>query len=146
MSRYAAVVLHTFWTGFRTDRTDTEDRVGGDGSSGGDTPIRERIQEMYNVVEKLRSGEPLTTKEREVHTLAACGVLRDVHDELDGAVSEAYRLDVANRTRENPRVPREATRSALQGGAGRACTVATSRVPDPSLRYRGGSSLNRSSG
>ncbi len=45
---------------------------------------------MYNVVEKLRSGEPLTKKEREIHELAACGVLRDLHDELDRLVAEAY--------------------------------------------------------
>jgi hypothetical protein len=45
---------------------------------------------MYNVVEKLRSGEALTKKEQAVHTLAACGVLRDLHDELDALVAEAY--------------------------------------------------------
>ncbi|HKG90654.1 MAG TPA: hypothetical protein VKA84_02110, partial [Gemmatimonadaceae bacterium] len=45
---------------------------------------------MYNVVEKLRSGEALTKKEQEVHTLAACGVLRDLHDELDALVARAY--------------------------------------------------------
>jgi hypothetical protein len=45
---------------------------------------------MYNVVEKLRSGEPLTPKERTVHELAACGMLRDLHDELDAQVAEAY--------------------------------------------------------
>lgn len=45
---------------------------------------------MYNVVEKLRSGEPLTPKERTVHELAACGMLRDMHDELDALVAEAY--------------------------------------------------------
>ncbi|HEX8358864.1 MAG TPA: DNA methyltransferase [Longimicrobium sp.] len=45
---------------------------------------------MYNVVEKLRSGEALTPKEREVHQIAACGVLRDLHDELDRLVAEAY--------------------------------------------------------
>lgn len=45
---------------------------------------------MYNVVEKLRSGEALTKKEREVHEIAACGVLRDLHDELDALVAEAY--------------------------------------------------------
>jgi hypothetical protein len=45
---------------------------------------------MYNVVEKLRSGEVLTTKEREVHEIAACGVLRDFHDSLDSLVAEAY--------------------------------------------------------
>lgn len=45
---------------------------------------------MYNVVEKLRSGEPLTPKERTIHEIAACGVLRDIHDELDALVAEAY--------------------------------------------------------
>ena len=45
---------------------------------------------MYNVVEKLRSGAELTAKERDVHTLAACGVLRDLHDELDALVAQAY--------------------------------------------------------
>jgi hypothetical protein len=45
---------------------------------------------MYNVVEKLRSGEKLTEKERAIHEIAACGVLKDVHDELDRLVAEAY--------------------------------------------------------
>jgi hypothetical protein len=45
---------------------------------------------MYNVVEKLRSGAQLTAKEQAVHTLAACGVLRDLHEELDALVAEAY--------------------------------------------------------
>ena len=45
---------------------------------------------MYNVVDRLRSGEALTKAEREVHELAACGTLRDLHDELDRVVAEAY--------------------------------------------------------
>ena len=45
---------------------------------------------MYNVLEKLRSGAELTSREREVHEIAACGVLRDLHDELDRLVAEAY--------------------------------------------------------
>jgi hypothetical protein len=45
---------------------------------------------MYNVVEKLRSVEALTPKERAVHEIAACGVLRDLHDELDRLVAQAY--------------------------------------------------------
>ncbi|MEJ7812008.1 MAG: hypothetical protein WKG32_16465 [Gemmatimonadaceae bacterium] len=45
---------------------------------------------MYNVVEKLRSGDALTAKEKAVHELAACGVLRDLHDELDRLVAGAY--------------------------------------------------------
>lgn len=45
---------------------------------------------IYNVVAKLRSGEPLTPAERHVHEAAACGVVRDLHDELDRLVAEAY--------------------------------------------------------
>ncbi len=45
---------------------------------------------MYNVVEKLRSNTPLAPKERRIHEIAACGVLRDLHDELDALVAEAY--------------------------------------------------------
>jgi len=45
---------------------------------------------MYNVVEKLRSKEALTPKERAVHEIAACGVLLDLHDALDQLVAQAY--------------------------------------------------------
>jgi hypothetical protein len=45
---------------------------------------------MYNVVEKLRTGETLMPKERKVHEVAACGVLRDLHDDLDRLVADAY--------------------------------------------------------
>ncbi len=45
---------------------------------------------MYNVVEKLRLHAYLTGPERAVHELAACGTLRDLHDELDRLVAEAY--------------------------------------------------------
>ncbi len=45
---------------------------------------------MYNVLSKLRSGEALDAKEREIQTAAACGILRDLHDELDRLVAEAY--------------------------------------------------------
>jgi hypothetical protein len=48
------------------------------------------ITGMYNVVEKLRSGDVLTEKERMVHEVAACGVLMDLHDELDTLVAKAY--------------------------------------------------------
>jgi hypothetical protein len=37
------------------------------------------ITGMYNVVEKLRTGEELSDAERQVHELAACGILRDLH-------------------------------------------------------------------
>jgi hypothetical protein len=45
---------------------------------------------MYNVLEKLRSGAALAAKEREIHELAACGVLAEYHDALDKLVAGAY--------------------------------------------------------
>ncbi len=45
---------------------------------------------MYNVLEKLRSGEPLTAKEKQIHDQGLVTVLRQIHDELDEAVLEAY--------------------------------------------------------
>jgi hypothetical protein len=45
---------------------------------------------MYKVVEKLRASEPLTPRERKVHEVAVCGLLRDLHDELDRLVADAY--------------------------------------------------------
>jgi hypothetical protein len=44
----------------------------------------------YNVLEKLRSGEPLTAKEKVIHEHGLVGVLKSLHDELDAAVLQAY--------------------------------------------------------
>src|SRR5690606_37645856 len=45
---------------------------------------------MYNVLEKLRAGEPLSAKERAIHEQGLVSVLRQLHDDLDAAVLEAY--------------------------------------------------------
>ena len=45
---------------------------------------------MYNVLEKLRHGEPLTDKEKEIHEQGLVSVLRELHDDLDRAVFSAY--------------------------------------------------------
>jgi hypothetical protein len=45
---------------------------------------------IYNVLEKLRAGEPLSAKEREIYDHGLVGVLRTLHDELDAAVLDAY--------------------------------------------------------
>lgn len=45
---------------------------------------------MYNVLEKLRSGEPLTAKERKIHEGGLVSVLKQIHEGLDAAVFEAY--------------------------------------------------------
>jgi len=48
---------------------------------------------MYNVLEKLRAGEELTAKEKITHQQGLVSVLRELHDELDRAVFEAYGWD-----------------------------------------------------
>jgi hypothetical protein len=48
------------------------------------------ITGMYNVVEKLRSGEELTTKEKKIHEDGLVSVLKQIHDDLDAAVFDAY--------------------------------------------------------
>ena len=45
---------------------------------------------MYNVLEKLRSGEMLTDKEKTIHEQGLVSVLKQIHDELDVAVFDAY--------------------------------------------------------
>jgi hypothetical protein len=48
------------------------------------------LTDMYNVLEKLRAGDPLTAAERTVHEWGLVSVLRQLHDDLDAAVADAY--------------------------------------------------------
>ena len=45
---------------------------------------------MYNLLEKMRSGEPFTDKDREYNDKALVSTLKQIHDQLDAAVFEAY--------------------------------------------------------
>ena len=45
---------------------------------------------IYNVLDALREGAPLSDREREVYDAGAVGILRELHDELDAAVADAY--------------------------------------------------------
>ena len=45
---------------------------------------------MYNVLETLRRGEPLTAKDKTIHEQGLVSVLRELHDALDAAVFDAY--------------------------------------------------------
>lgn len=45
---------------------------------------------MYNVLEKLRSGKALDDKDKDIHEMGLISVLKQIHDELDEAVAEAY--------------------------------------------------------
>ena len=45
---------------------------------------------IYNVLEKLRSGAALDAKDKAVHDEGLVSVLKQIHDDLDAAVLEAY--------------------------------------------------------
>jgi len=45
---------------------------------------------LYNVLAKLRNGESLNAKDKATHEMGLVAVLRQLHDELDAAVLDAY--------------------------------------------------------
>lgn len=45
---------------------------------------------MYNVLEAVRAGQTLSAKERAVYDQGLVGILKELHDQLDAAVAEAY--------------------------------------------------------
>lgn len=48
------------------------------------------LTDMYNVMEKLKSGEKLTTKDQTVHEQGLVSLLLQLHTDLDAAVADAY--------------------------------------------------------
>ena len=48
------------------------------------------ITGMYNLLEKLRQGEPFTDSDRTYNDKALVSTLKQIHDDLDAAVFEAY--------------------------------------------------------
>ncbi|WP_018146352.1 DNA methyltransferase [Thioalkalivibrio sp. AKL6] len=58
---------------------------------------------MYNVLEKLRAQQPLNEKEHTIHEQGLVSLLRELHDELDRAVFNAYGWnDLADRLVSRP--------------------------------------------
>jgi len=45
---------------------------------------------LYNVLEKLRFGEALTEKERDIHERGLVSVMKHLHEQIDAAVFDAY--------------------------------------------------------
>lgn len=45
---------------------------------------------MYNVLEKLRAGQRIEGKDREIYDQGLIGILRDLHDQIDATVADAY--------------------------------------------------------
>lgn len=45
---------------------------------------------MYNVLEKLRAGQRIEGRDKEIYDQGLVGILRDIHDRIDAAVADAY--------------------------------------------------------
>lgn len=45
---------------------------------------------IYNMLEAVRAGRPLNAKEKAIHDKGLVSILKQIHDELDAAVLEAY--------------------------------------------------------
>lgn len=48
------------------------------------------LTQMYNVLEKVRAGEKIEGKDKEIYDQGLIGILRDLHDQIDNAVADAY--------------------------------------------------------
>jgi hypothetical protein len=48
------------------------------------------LTDIYNVLEKVRAGEALTAKDKAIHDAALVSTLKQLHDNLDRTVAEAY--------------------------------------------------------
>ncbi|MGJ8615538.1 MAG: class I SAM-dependent DNA methyltransferase [Sulfitobacter sp.] len=48
------------------------------------------LTQMYNVLEKLRAGETIEGKDKDIYDQGLIGILRDLHDRIDAAVADAY--------------------------------------------------------
>jgi hypothetical protein len=55
-----------------------------------DTHPELTITEIYNALEALCAEKPLSAREQAIHDRGLVSVLRDLHDDLDRAVAEAY--------------------------------------------------------
>ncbi|EDQ04336.1 hypothetical protein DSM14862_01975 [Sulfitobacter indolifex] len=48
------------------------------------------LTQMYNVLEKLRAGDTIEGKDKDIYDQGLIGILRDLHDQIDAAVADAY--------------------------------------------------------
>ena len=84
------------------------------------------------MLEKLRSGEALNAKEKQIHDQGLVTVLRQIHDELDQAVLEAYgwgdlkTQDYKTQDARRKKRGRERGKEHAQRGAFQSCVLPSS--------------------
>jgi hypothetical protein len=103
---------------------------------------------MYNLLEKLRKGEDFTDKDREYNNKALVSTLKQIHDELDNAVLEAYGWeDLKPLLLDNPPSPLaplpkgEGNKTQIESSALTNQFQTASSLPSPSGRGAGGEGL-----
>jgi hypothetical protein len=106
------------------------------------------ITGMYNLLEKLRKGEDFTDKDREYNNKALVSTLKQIHDELDNAVLEAYGWeDLKPLLLDNPPSPLaplpkgEGNKTQIESSALTNESQTDSSLPSPSGRGAGGEGL-----
>lgn len=67
---------------------------------------------IYNVLQKLRTGEALGAKDKTIHDQGLVSVLKQIHDDLDAAVLEAYGWSDLDRSAGVPPASSESGRDA----------------------------------
>jgi len=67
---------------------------------------------MYNVLEKLRAGEPLSDKDRKIHDEGLVSILKQIHEDLNAAVFKAYGWEDLTDPRSPERDPQPASEGA----------------------------------
>ena len=101
------------------------------------------ITDMYNVLEKLGKNQGLTAKDRVIHEQGLVSVLRQIHDDLDSAVADAYGWSLRQAQGGAADLPdeeilrrrRRSTPSGRRKEAGHH-PLAPPRVPKPHRRIR----------
>jgi hypothetical protein len=96
---------------------------------------------LYNVLEKLKAGAALTAKEKAAHDQGLVAVLKQLHEELDTAVLDAYGWTDQPRRTNTARAPGRPQRRARRRGSRRHHPLAAPRIPEPASgtsRHRAG--------
>ena len=89
------------------------------------------ITDMYNVLVRLRSGDPLSVDYRLMHEKALVSVLKQIHDDLDVAVFDAYGWPHDLSDGEILRRLVELNRERAEEEKRRSHPLAKARVPEP---------------
>jgi hypothetical protein len=97
---------------------------------------------IYNVLEKLRTGEALTAKDKTLHDQGLVTLLKQLHDDLDAAVLDAYGWsDLVVETQDfktQDTRPRSSAPCMLSSSSSLASCVLPSCVSPADLLARGG--------